>query len=113
MALVIEQPTAAFDLSQIKKGDLVWGKHFTWDEGKAGFVTAATKEQLIVQFHPGIGNVTNHFIVPVAEAIEGQWQIRYSSDMTDVQEYGFEADEEEQETEGSEVEEDESSGADL
>lgn len=113
MALVIEQPTAAFDLSQIKKGDLVWGKHFTWDEGQAGFVTAATKEQLIVQFHPGIGNVTNHFIVPVAEAIEGQWQIRYSSDMIDVQEYGFEADEEEQETEGSEVEEDESSGADL
>lgn len=112
MALVIEQPTAAFDLSQIKRGDLVWGKHFTWDEGKAGFVTAATKEQLIVQYHPGIGNVTNHFIVPVAEAVEGQWQLRYSSDMTEVYEYGFD-DEEEQDSEESEETEDESSGADI
>lgn len=112
MALVIEQPTAAFDLSQIKRGDLVWGKHFTWDEGKAGFVTAATKEQLIVQYHPGIGNVTNHFIVPVAEAVEGQWQLRYSSDMTEVYEYGFD-DEEEQDSEEREETEDESSGADI
>ena len=61
MALVVEQPIATFDLSEIARGDLVYGKHRTWPEGKAGFVTSATEKELIVQYHPGIGNVTNHF----------------------------------------------------
>ncbi len=43
MALIMEKPTAAFDMSQIKRGDLLWGKHCTWNEGKAGFVTTATE----------------------------------------------------------------------
>ena len=42
-------------------------------------MTAATEDQLIVQYYPGIGNVTNHFIIPVSEAAEGQWEIRCSS----------------------------------
>ena len=57
MALVVEQPIATFDLSEIARGDLVYGKHRTWPEGKAGFVTSATEKELIVQYHPGIGNV--------------------------------------------------------
>ena len=52
-------------------------------------MTAATEDQLIVQYYPGIGNVTNHFIIPVSEAAEGQWEIRWSSDMTDIQEYNI------------------------
>lgn len=102
MSLVIEKPTAAFDMSQIKRGHLLWGKHFTWNEGKAGFVTAATEEQLVVQYYPGISNVTNHFIVPVSEAADGQWEIRWSADMTEVKEYGIESDGdgEQQEEEG-------------
>ena len=64
MSLVIEKPRVAFDMSQIKRGYLLWGRHSTWNEGKAGFVTAATEDQLIVQYYPGIGNVTNHFIIP-------------------------------------------------
>ena len=40
MALVVEQPIATFDLSEIARGDLVYGKHRTWPEGKAGFVTS-------------------------------------------------------------------------
>ena len=58
MALVVKQPIATFDLSEIARGDLVYGKHRTWPEGKAGFVTSATEKELIVQYHPGIGNVT-------------------------------------------------------
>lgn len=107
MALVIEKPIASFDLTQIERGYLLWGKHYTWNEGKAGFITSATEEQLIVQYHPGIGNVTNHFIIPVSEAVDGQWEIRWSSDMSEVQEYN--ADNEQQETEV----EDESGRADL
>ena len=100
MSLVIEKPRATFDISQIKRGYLLWGRHSTWNEGKAGFVTAATEDQLIVQYYPGIGNVTNHFIIPVSEAVEGQWEIRWSADMADIQEYSIKADGEQQEEEG-------------
>ena len=102
MALLTEKPVTAFDLTQIKRGDLLWGKHYTWGEGKAGFVTSATEQKLIIQYHPGIGNVTNHFMIPVSEAVDGQWKIRWSTDMSEVQEYNIEADEEQQETEGVE-----------
>ena len=40
MALMIEKNTAVFDTNQIKCGFLIWGKHQTWNEGRAGFVTA-------------------------------------------------------------------------
>ncbi len=94
MALVTEKPTAVFDLTQVRRGYLLWGRHRTWNEGKAGFVTSATEEQLIVQYYPGIGNVTNHFIIPVSEAADGQWEIRWSADMAGIQEYGMAGDEE-------------------
>lgn len=108
MALVIERPVMSYDLTQIKRGYLLWGKHYTWNEGKAGFVTSATENELIVQYHPGIGNVTNHFIIPVSEAVDGQWEIRWSADMSEVFEYGIEKDEEKGE-EGN----DETGGTDL
>ncbi len=108
MALLTEKRGAAFDLAEIERGYLLWGRHRTWNEGKAGFVTSAAEDQLIVQYYPGIGNVTNHFVIPVAEAAEGQWEIRWSADMTEVKEYGIKEDGEQQETEG--VEENDSGG---
>ena len=77
MALVVEQPIATFDLSEIARGDLVYGKHRTWPEGKAGFVTSATEKELIVQY-------------PIDEAVDAQWEIRYSHDMSEVKTYGIE-----------------------
>lgn len=112
MALVIEKPVASFDLKQIQRGYLLWGRYYTWNEGKAGFVTSATERQLIVQYHPGIGNVTNHFMIPVSEVVSGQWEIRWSADMLEVSEYNIKADREQQETEGAEGE-DETGGTDL
>ncbi len=100
MSLVIEKQRAVFDMSQIKRGYLLWGRHSTWNEGKAGFVTAATENQLIIQYYPGIGNVTNHFIIPVSEVADGQWEIRWSADMTDIWECNIKADGECQEEEG-------------
>ncbi len=102
MALIIEKPVVSFNLEQIRCGYLLWGKHCTWSEGKAGFVTSATKDQLIVQYHPGIGNVTNHFMIPAEEIASGQWEIRWTADMSEVFEYGIDADGERQETEGAE-----------
>lgn len=100
MALMTEKPAVAFDLGQIRRGDLLWGRHCTWNEGKAGVVTAATEGQLTVQYYPGIGNVTNHFMIPVSEAADGQWEVRWSSDMAKIQEYGMPEDDGKRETEG-------------
>lgn len=94
MTLILKQPVITFDLSQIKAGDLLWGKHSTWDEGKAGFVTAVTEKQLTVQYHPGIGNVTNHFFIPVSEVAAGEWDVRWSVDLSEVQEYDIKSEEE-------------------
>jgi hypothetical protein len=89
MELVVEKPSVSFDLSRIGPGCLLWGKHSSWGEGEAGIVTSATESQLVVQYHPGIGNITNHFIIPVSEAAEGQWEIRWSKDLTEVFEFGI------------------------
>ena len=32
MGLITEKPTAAFDLTQIGHGCLLWAKHFSWEE---------------------------------------------------------------------------------
>ncbi|EOS47359.1 hypothetical protein C809_02235 [Lachnospiraceae bacterium MD335] len=82
MALITEKPATFFDTEQIKRGHLLWGKHRTWNEGRSGFVTAVTKDCLTVQYYPGIGNVTNHFMIPISEAADGQWEIRWSYDMS-------------------------------
>lgn len=99
MKLITEQPQACFDLSLVRRGDLLWGKHSTWAEGKAGIVTAAVKDQLAVQYHPGIGNVVNHFRIPVSEAAAGEWEVRWSHDLSETWEYNTAADGG-QETEG-------------
>ncbi len=109
MALVIKERAAVFDLTQIGPGNLLWGRHRTWREGKAGFVTSATKEQLIVQYHPGIGNVTNHFIIPASEAEAGQWEIRWSADMTEVFVHDVRKDDDQKE----EGDSDEAGGTDI
>lgn len=86
-ALIVEKQAAVFDKTQISRGHLLWGRHSTWKEGKAGFLTSVTAEKLVVQYCPAIGNVTNHFIIPVSEAVEGQWEIRWSADLADIREY--------------------------
>ena len=83
MALVVEQPIATFDLSEIARGDLVYGKHRTWPEGKAGFVTSATEKELHVQYNPTNAKETN-------DSVDAQWKIRYSHDMSEVKTYGIE-----------------------
>ncbi len=87
--LITEKAIAAFDLSLIGRGDLLWGRHRTWEEGKSGFVTSATEEQLTVQYHSGIGTMINYFVIPVSEAAEGQWEIRWSKELLEIREYGI------------------------
>ena len=87
MALLIEAPEHSYNLEEIKAGYLVYAKHRTWEEGKAGIITTANEKQLIVQYYPGICNVTNHYILPVEEIHAGEWEIRWSADLSEVKEY--------------------------
>lgn len=87
MALIVDSVTKVFDTTQIKKGDLVYAKHSSWPDGRGGFVTAITDEQITVQYHPGIGNVTNHFFLPANEVATGEWELRWSEDMSIINEY--------------------------
>ena len=52
-------------------------------------VTSITEKQVTVQYHPGIGNVTNHFHIPVSEAAANEWEIRWSADMANVFQYNI------------------------
>lgn len=94
MRLIVDSVSKVFDTAQIEKGYLVYAKHRTWTEGKAGFVTAVTEKQITVQYHPGIANVTNHFFLPADEVASGEWEVRWSKDMSAVEEYKVEDGEE-------------------
>lgn len=61
MKLIVDSVSKVFDTSEIEKGYLIFAKHRTWPDGKAGFVTAVNDKRITVQYHPGIANVTNHF----------------------------------------------------
>lgn len=87
MEFIIEKPESVLNTSEIKTGMLVYAKHVSWKCGISGFVTAITEKEMIVQYHPRIGNVTNHFFINAKEVAAGDWQIRYSTDLSEVYEY--------------------------
>ncbi len=87
MELIIEKPESVLNTLEIKTGMLVYAKHVSWKCGISGFVTAITEKEMIVQYHPRIGNVTNHFFINAKEVAAGDWQIRYSTDLSKVYEY--------------------------
>lgn len=94
MELIIKENRARFDASVIKAGYAIYGKHASWDEGKTGIVTAVTDTTLVALFHPGIGNVINHFIIPIGEVEKGEWDVRWSKDLATVNELMQEAQDE-------------------
>ena len=87
MELITEKPEVVFHTSEIKVGTLVYAKHVSWKCGIGGFVAAIAEKEMIVQYHPRIGNVTNHFFINAKEVAAGDWHIRYSADLSEVYEY--------------------------
>lgn len=86
MELIVKENCARFDSNAIKAGYAIYGKHASWDKGKTGVVTAVTDTTLVALFHPGIGNVVNHFIIPIGEVEKGEWDVRWSEDLSTVNE---------------------------
>ncbi|MFG6348971.1 MAG: DUF5026 domain-containing protein [Lachnospiraceae bacterium] len=99
MALITEKPVKVFDLSQIGRGCLIWGRHSTWAEGKTGIVTSAAEDQLVVQYYPYTGNLKDYFTIPVQEAAAGEWEIRWSSRLEEIHMYGTATEDSRTETE--------------
>ena len=85
--LIKSETTQYYDTEEIKCGMLLYAKHRTWDKGERGFITYVDKALIIVQYYPGIGNVTNHFKLYAQEVVAGEWEIRWSDDLRDINEY--------------------------
>lgn len=86
MALIVDATTPVIDTTQIETGDVVYAKHRSWPEGRTGLVTGIRNDKLVIQFHPAIGNVMNHFFIPAQEVADGEWEVRWSSDLTEIYE---------------------------
>ena len=85
MALIKDRAAPVFDSEQVHKGDLIRAKHKTWDEYKNGLVVGITSNELVVLYHTGIGNVSNHFVMLASEVAGGEWQGTWTEDMQAVQ----------------------------
>lgn len=84
MELIVDKEVKIFDITTISCGALMFARHQTWTKGKCGFISSVTENKIIIQYHPGIGNITNHIIIPVKEVVNGEWEIRYSPDLKEV-----------------------------
>lgn len=87
MSLIVKSERAVFDVSVIKCGALIYGKHSSWPEGTGGFILQVNEEEITVQHYAGVGKVTNHYRIPVNEAAAGEWELRWSDNLTNVETY--------------------------
>lgn len=85
--LIKSETTQSYNTEEMQCGMLMYVKHRTWDKGERGFITYVDKELIIIQYYPGIGNVTNHIKLYVQEVAAGEWDIRWSDDLTSVSAY--------------------------
>lgn len=82
MPIIKDSTEKIFDPEYVQKGNLINAKRAGWTEPKNGIITAATDDQLTVLMLPGIGNVTNYFIIPASEVVGGEtWELLWTKDM--------------------------------
>lgn len=87
MSLLISENGKVFDTEAVKKGFLISAKHKSWSEPKNGIISSVSPDELRVLYCPGIANVTRFFFIVASEVEAGQWELRWSEDMTDIEEY--------------------------
>lgn len=85
--LIVNEQTEKFNQEEIKRGTLICAKHRTWIGSEKGFVICVNEKEVIVQYLPAVGNVTNHFFIPVEEVAKGDWELRYTNDMQTIISY--------------------------
>lgn len=87
MALITTASETQFDTSQIEKGNLIYVEHDLWNDPKSGIVMYASTDKLVFLYHPGIANVTNRHTLTAGELTAGEWLVRWSADMSTINEY--------------------------
>lgn len=87
MQIVTKKEESAFNLAEIKEGWCAYVKHKTWLEGKPGYIASLSENTMIVQYCPGIRNISNHTLIKAKDVAEGEWEIRVSPDLKDIYEY--------------------------
>lgn len=75
-----------FDVSVISQGSFLYARHRTWSRGKGGIVSSVSEGELVIRYYPEIRTITNHYRIPVKEAADGEWEIRYTSDLKEIYE---------------------------
>lgn len=85
--LIKDETVQSYNTEKIKCGMLMYAKHKTWDRGERGFITHVDKELIIVQYYPGVRNVTNHLKLYAGEVAAGEWEVRWSDKLTDIHVY--------------------------
>jgi hypothetical protein len=82
MPIIKDSTTKVFDPEYVQKGNLINAKRAGWPEPKNGIITEVTDKQLTVLTLPGIGNVTNYFVIPASEVVGGHtWELLWTADM--------------------------------
>ena len=81
-----------FDPAAIGRGFFIFGKHSSWPAGVNGLVAHVTEEEILVQFLPDVRNVTNHYRISVSDIAQGEWNLRISENLTEMEEIKEEAD---------------------
>ena len=81
MPLITDSTEKVFNISSVHKGDLIRAQYSGWDEPRNGIITAVSEEKLTVLFLPGIGNVTNYFVILAAEVEAGKWTVKWTTDL--------------------------------
>lgn len=87
MSLLVENTNSVFNTEAIRKGFLISAKHKCWEEAKTGIVSAVDQQTIRVLHQPAIANVTCFFEIPVAEVADGAWEIRWSENLSSIEEY--------------------------
>lgn len=78
--LLIEKMSREINLDEVKRGDPICARHYTWEKEKPGLVSDVSEKQIIVMFLPETQNIQNHYIIFADDIAAGTWDIRWSSD---------------------------------
>nr|DAY82548.1 MAG TPA: protein of unknown function (DUF5026) [Caudoviricetes sp.] len=104
MALIVDKTAPAFDLTVIKKRDLVRAQYKTWDEPRNGIVACAAEDSLQVLYLPNIHSAACFFVIRAQEVKDGKWAILLTRDMKTIEEVsmsdGYDASADTSETSG-------------
>lgn len=89
MPILKTEEKNVFDTAAISRGFFIFGRHKSWEEGVNGLVAGVTEDEILVQFLPGLRNVTNHYRILAEEAAAGEWELRVSANLKQTEEVEF------------------------